>query len=486
MKVLFISRNIALDQEPLGIMQLSALLKRAGHDVCAINVDRVADLRAEIERIAPDMLAYSLASNNHHETLRRNREIKSWFKGPALFGGPHPTYFPEMIEHEGVDIVCRGEGDQAIVELADALQRGTDITRIPNLWVKKDGQIHRNELRPLIEDLDTLPFPDRDVTLHLVERAQNGIHFAMTGRGCPFDCSYCFNHLARKMAPGKYVRRRSVANVIEELKAVKAKLGTRLFSFQDDTFTMHPKWLAEFADAYSREIGLPYACHGRADLIDDAMAELLARSGCVMVCVGLESGNDHLRKDILDKNVSREDLIRTSRALHKYGIMLLTQNLIGIPHETIDTILETIDLNYQCRPEIMQLNLYTPYPETKLGRYACEHGFFDGKFDALPESFYEDFALDLPNKADLLALVRLANPCMDFRHYLTAVKIVSRLPRPLRRLAYAALEKKAQSLRRQGRGRDSRWRDWPFYATIRNPYQEHGKAWLDRNLSPGA
>ncbi|MBN1868368.1 cobalamin-dependent protein [Candidatus Sumerlaeota bacterium] len=483
MKILFLAKNIALDQEPIGIMLLSALLKKAGHETCALNMDRAADLRAEIERLAPDMLAYSLVSNNYREVLRRNREIKTWFKGPAVFGGPHPTFFPEMIEEEGVDVVCRGEGDEAMVELADALQAGKDIARIPNLWVKDGGEVHRNALRPLIEDLDSLPFPDREVTYRLVDRAQNGIHFAITGRGCPFDCSYCFNHLARKMAPGKYVRRRSVGNVIEELKEVKARRGSRLFSFQDDTFTMHPTWLAEFAEVYPREIGLPYACHGRADLIDEPMAEVLARSGCVMVCVGLESGNDHLRKDILDKHVSREDLLRASRVLRDYGILLLTQNLIGIPHETIDTVLETIDLNYRCRPEVMQLNLYTPHPATKLGRYACEQGLFDGKFDALPESFYEDFALDLPNKPDLLALVRLANPCLDFRHYLKAVKFASRLPRPLRRLAYAMLEKKARSLRRQGRGRDSRWRDWSYYATIRNPYQEHGQAWVDDRRS---
>lgn len=489
MKVLFLAKTIDLWQELLGIMSLSASLKRAGHETCAIDIYRTPDLRAEIERIAPDMLAYSLVSNNYVEVLRVNREIKTWYKGLSVFGGPHPTYFPEMVEEEGVDVVCRGEGDEAIVDLANAVERGEDITGIANLWVKRNGQVFRNELRPLVEDLDTLPFPDRDLVLHLVEAARGCVNFVMASRGCPFDCSYCFNHLLRKMAPGKYVRRRSVGNFIEELKAIKAKLGTRVFSFQDDIFAIDLKWLEEFAQVYPREIGLPYMCHGRAGVLTEPIAEVLARSGCVMVVVGLENGNNLLRREVLEKTVTSEDILRTAQALHKYCILLMTQNMVGIPDETRWTALQTIDLNYRCQTDTLQVNHYTPHPATRLGRYALEKGYFDGAFDTLPENFHlhEEVFLNLPDKEDILALSRLAHACLDFRHFLTAVKIVSRFPRFLRRPAYAALEKKAEQLHVQGRGyRHTLWRSWDYLATLRNPYMEQGAVFLEsRRGSPG-
>ena len=482
MKVLFITHDSFLEQEPLGIMFLSAVLKQAGHDAVAINADQVDDVAADVARISPGVVAYSVTCNSAGFALDINRRIKATFDGLSVFGGPHPTFFPEMIDEDGVDVVCRGEGEHALIELVGALEARRDITAIAGLWVKRDGRVHRNDMRPVIEDLDALPFPDHDLVADIMPLAnRNGTNFVMTGRGCPFDCSYCFNHLARSLAKGRFVRRRSVDNVIAELKHLKRTRATRLFSFQDDTFTIQPSWIEEFAERYASEIGVPYTCHGRAELIDDTMAERLARSGCVMVAIGLESGNDELRQSLLAKTVSREDLLRASRALHRYGIVLLTQNLVGIPHETIGTVLETIELNRQCAPEIMQLYYYSPYPRTQLADYACAHGFFSqDRFDTVPKSLFETLPLDLEHKDDLLALTRLANPCLDFDGFHRAVRIASRLPGPLRRAAYALLQRRADALRRNGRGKDTRWRDWATYQDTRNPYEQFGADWREK------
>ncbi|MBN1868366.1 radical SAM protein [Candidatus Sumerlaeota bacterium] len=478
MKILFIADDILLDQEPLGIMTLSAVLKQGGHRTDVVNFDRMPDIRAEVARIGPDILAYSLSSNRNHEIICLNREIKKNFKGLSIFGGPHPSYYPEMIESEGVDVVCRGEGELPFLEFATALEEGKPYHEIENLWVKQNGKIHKNPCRAFWRDLDTLPFVDRDLVRDHVLTVK-GSNFIMTGRGCPFDCSYCFNHLARRMGPGRYVRRRSVDNVIREMRLVKERFNTKFFSIQDDTFTMHPSWLEEFAERYPREVDLPFACHGRANLIDERMAELVARSGCVDLTVGLETGNDRLRKEILKKDVPSADYVRTANLAHKYGMTLVTQNICGVPHETVGNVLETIDLNRRCRPVIMQFNFYSPQPGTWLGNYARDNGMYTAGVNAIPRDYFQGVVLNLPGRIDMAWLVRLGNYCLDFRYFFPVVKIVSKLPIPIRRRIFAWLEKKGEEFRKRGRGGDSRAKGWWHFHDTRNPYREFGRAWVE-------
>lgn len=161
LKVLFISTapRIYLN---MGIMQLSSMLKSAGHS-CKLAFSADKDLLEGIEAYSPGIIAISYSSFYARRTIQTIREIKRQFDIPIILGGPHPTYYPDIIDEEGMEIICRGEGEHALLEIVNKMEGGEDTTRIKNLWVKKDGKIFKNDLRPLVEDLDSLPFPDREI-----------------------------------------------------------------------------------------------------------------------------------------------------------------------------------------------------------------------------------------------------------------------------------------------------------------------------------
>lgn len=432
MKVLFVLDVGSLDQEPLGMMHISALLKQHGHTCEALDLTECKDLVAAVRGCDPQLLAFSAVTGPHKRLVRASQEIKKELNILSIFGGPHPSYFPELIEHDGVDIVCQGEGEYPMLELVEALEAGKDFAHIPNLWVKRDGQIYRNPPRPFIQDLDSLPWPDRELFNSFSNLHIEDTRYFMGGRGCPYDCTFCFNHVAKKLAGGNYVRWRSAENLIGELKVVKEQYGMRFVNFQDDTFVLRMDWLEEFTALYRQEIGLPFLCHVRANLVNDHMSRLLADAGCVHVGMGLEAGNDHLRNVVLRKNVTREQLINACRSLRAHGITVSTQNMFGLPFETIDTVLDTIELNIACRPERTNLFFYVPYPRTQLAQTAIDGGFFQAeKLDCLPENFTTEFSsvnLALANARQIEQLAKLTRFCVHFPVFFPIVRFIFKQP----------------------------------------------------------
>ncbi len=161
MRVLFIQNNGI--QESIGIANLSATLKAGGHETDLLLVSHTPDLIEAITRYDPGLIAFSALTGVHHSLQRLAFFIKAHLNIPIIVGGPHPTYSPDMIDTPGVDIICRGEGELAMLELADTMERGGDVTSIRNLHVKtRNGTIHRNDLRPPVP-LDELPMPDREL-----------------------------------------------------------------------------------------------------------------------------------------------------------------------------------------------------------------------------------------------------------------------------------------------------------------------------------
>ena len=159
MNVLFVTKEF--DVEPLGIMYLSSVLKEAGHQV---DIAIAKDVFTEMERFKPHIVGFSVMTGSQDIFIKLSREIKKKFNTLTLMGGPHPTFFPEVIEEPGLDMICIGEGEGAMVDLANRMERGEPVTDIENLWIKKDGNIYKNGIRPFISDLGTIPFPDRKFT----------------------------------------------------------------------------------------------------------------------------------------------------------------------------------------------------------------------------------------------------------------------------------------------------------------------------------
>jgi radical SAM superfamily enzyme YgiQ (UPF0313 family) len=360
-----------------GVMIMSALLKREGFrsEVVPARVSAITDrLRQEPRSV----LAFSLVTPLSSHLLEVNREVRRVYpEVTTVLGGPHPTYYPETIEEEGVDAVCVGEGEYAMLEFVRALNAGQPVSSIPNWWVKEDGTVHRNEIRPLIDDLDELPIPD-----HAVFRDARGRRateaVVITSRGCPHGCTYCHNHLYRKMyaGKGKLLRRRSVDHVIEELRAVKDE-GYRFVRFMDDLFILSPEWVEEFAERYRREIALPFSCLVRPNLVTGKTMRSLRRAGCHRVMMGVEAGNDRLRAEVLKRRMSREQILEAARTVREAGLSLVTANILGIPGGSFEADWETLELNLQARPHYASVSLMQAYPGTEIHEYAESLGLVE-------------------------------------------------------------------------------------------------------------
>jgi anaerobic magnesium-protoporphyrin IX monomethyl ester cyclase len=433
--LLFIIKEI--DNEPHGIMHISALLKQEGHRTSLAVATEEDPVEAAL-RLKPDVVGYTVYTGTQNYYLDLNRQIKAQLPGVfSLFGGPHPTFFPEMIEHEGIDGICVGEGEYATLDLLNALQADAEITGIPNWHFKFNGEIVRNPVRPLLtsEQLDELPFPDRDLlyNVHPASR-RNKIRPFITGRGCPYSCTYCFNKAYRDLyrGLGKAMRRRSVEDVIREIKAVRRRYSLEFITFMDDTFILNRHWLQDFAVRYKAEVGLPFWCQVRADLVTDEMMALFKDAGCVSVSFGLEAGNDRLRNAILKRNMSRQQILEASRIFRQHSIAFMTNNMLGLPTGSLETDFETLELNVQCRPSYANVFLFQPYPKTELGEWACQEGWMAGSFDDLSGSVSDDTILRFGSESEkrqIENLQKLFALAVEFPSLVPLVKLLIKLPR---------------------------------------------------------
>jgi radical SAM superfamily enzyme YgiQ (UPF0313 family) len=431
MKIAFILNSLNVST-PLGIMHLSAALKREGHETFLICFKK-ENLFKKLKELKPDILAYSITTGAHKEYISINKKIKKYFKGYSIFGGPHPTFYPEIIKEEGIDAVCRGEGEEALVELVNKLEKGKDISKIKNFWIKQNGKIIKNPVR-LLSDLDDLPFPDREIIYEKDEFfLKLGMKRIITSRGCPFKCTYCFNRQYNKLYEGKgrIVRHRSVDNVLNEIRDIKKKYPLTVIKFIDDTFNLNKQWLKEFTSKYKKEIGLPFICNLRADLVDLEVVKQLKKANCKVVYLGIETGNETVRKKILERNMSNEQILNACKILKRYKIKIVAQNMLGLPGETISGTFETILFNSKCKVDFSGFSIFQPYPDTLLSNYAIKNGFFDGNFDKLSSNYLSTTSLNYSQneKKQLENLLKLATMTSLYPFLTPLVKKLIKFPK---------------------------------------------------------
>ncbi len=381
-----------------GLGSISAVLKQAGHATRLLYVwQSGVALDQALREFAPDLVAVSLTSG-YLATGQAIARQAAAARIPVVFGGIHPTVRPEeSIAAEGVLALCIGEGEYPLRDLCAALEAGRDPTRIANLWVKHNGTIHRNAIRPLIDPLDELPFPDREIFPYAeLLRTLPEMEF-MGSRGCPYPCAYCANHALAALyrGHGPYVRYRSVDHLLNEISAVLARYPQAAWlGFHDDTFTLQAAWLEEFADKFPRRVGRPFWCNSTAGRITPETVACLQRAGCYEVRIGVESGNDHIRREVLRKSATRADMVRAARRLHDAGIDVYSFNMIGLPFETRATIKDTVRLNHEIRPDEVFCSVFQPYPGTELYDLCRERGWLTGQ--STGSYFENEYVLSQP------------------------------------------------------------------------------------------
>ena len=276
------------------IARLSAYLKQKGHRVSLV-IGNEAQIVREVKAKSPDLVAFSVLTPYRNHMLSSVAAIReSGINIPIVAGGYDISFLPQIIECCGLDIICRGEGEQPLAELCACLDAGTDYSRIPNLWVKKDGRIYKNRMRIWAKNLDEFPYDDRDIYLDYDEYFKI-VPFTqvLAGRGCPYLCSYCFNHGYAKIYAEEgsrgYCLLRSVDSVIEEIEILKNKYHARYIFFNDSTLAYNKKWLFSFLEKYKDKIKLPFSINAVASEVDDDIGSALRDSQfCILVRMAIE------------------------------------------------------------------------------------------------------------------------------------------------------------------------------------------------------
>jgi len=390
-----------------GIAILSACLKKEGHETSLIHVSEKLgkeEYQAKLREHDPDLLAVTCMS----AMFPYVKEVAAWTKEakniPLICGGPHPTLNPEeTLGTDGIDIICRGEGELPLIELCSRLEKGKDYTDIPNLWIKRNGGVIQNEIGPMVEDLDDLPDFDFEVfdvdNIHSILVAGNA--YVMASRGCPYNCTYCCNHRFKKLYPNtnKYVRFRGPKRVVQELKLLKERHPRiKQFRFWDDILTLRKDWSREFLPLYKEEIGLPYHCYGKIDMLDDERIQLMKDSGCILMSLGIQSGNPEVRREILNRSMSNKKIFNICDKIHSYGIGILTENILGLPLEDKWKILDTIKVNARIDPENMFVFMFQPFKNTDIYDVCKEKGlvYEEGEVSNLGINLWDGPFLKMP------------------------------------------------------------------------------------------
>ena len=359
--------------EATGLRSISALLKSKGYSVKLIFLttkrgEKTAasynsDLTNQLVDMVKDsdLIGISLMTNTFYQAKDITSAIKqAHIKAPVVWGGVHPTVAPESCM-DFTDIVCVGEGEWPMVDLADAVNNKKDFCHIPNLWVKSNGQIIKNDVRPLFENLDRLPFPDYEINdnqflVHkgkIVPASPKNMkgtlirYRLLSTRGCPYNCAFCCNstwiNLYRQK--GKWVRKRSIPNVIAELENIKNKFpSVNSMSIADDTFFVRDEEEFKlFAELYSEKIRWPFEINTHPATIDEQKIKILHNCGCALIKMGIQSGSQDTNYNIFNRKVPNETIIKAIQILNRFpNLQKEFHYIVSNPFEPDENLRQTL------------------------------------------------------------------------------------------------------------------------------------------------
>jgi anaerobic magnesium-protoporphyrin IX monomethyl ester cyclase len=397
MKILFLE----IDTErtwavaSVGPSYIGSYIRLHGHEAGFLRVPpdkKVHDLIPDIEREAPGIIGFSLCTRQWQRAAYLARELRETIGVPMIAGGLHPTFAPlSVLGSEGFDYVCLGEGEQAVCDLLSSLEKGEEIceSRIPNIWVKGGC---RPEMRPPFSPLDEMPFMARD----LLDEKYGVIHMS-TQRGCPFPCTFCAaGALSELYKKRRYIRRRSIENVLRELRQIRQEGPLHYVIFLDDTFTINRAWIKEFCRAYGKEMGIGFSINARVETVDREMIDWLAEAGCRHIIYGIESGSMRIRRDILNRPVEDARFVVVFDWTKQANIMVTANYMIGLPGETPKDIEQTLSLNDALAPDDFGYFVFYPYPGTRLFDTCRTQGFLPENYGELPANNRQSI-LNLPD-----------------------------------------------------------------------------------------
>lgn len=419
------------DKIALGIRSISSYLKMHGHttsiiyfkDYRQVRCDRIRDMPPSglhiqikedgryalgypqpptdreymlltilLKELRPELIGISLTYLHRHIAREISIRIKRELPIPIIWGGVEPTIFPED-SLKYADMVLRGEGEEAMLELANRISNGEKIRDIQNIWIRCGNNIIQNPLRPLIRNLDTLPFIDispsnkYSIDEENIKRGEKSLsndpyrekYEIMTNRGCMYHCTYCVNNQLKKLyRNGQYLRQRSVSHVIEELAAAKEERPIEFIEFQDDIFPWQREWIKEFSQIYSERIKIPFCCYLHPNHVDSKNLMALKKSGLHHAVIGIQSGSDHILQEIFRRPTSAKKVIDAGKKLRQMDIFvyfdIITENPFEREEDCRDTLNLLLNIPTPFGLNVSRLSLFPGTEIDKMARQRCAGG----------------------------------------------------------------------------------------------------------------
>jgi len=354
----------------IGIGYMISILEEKGHH--CFYLDTSFDSLEALDAFAPDVVGVSVTSAAFNETMKIAKTINRELAAEIILGGPHVSIaLGDVLNEPFVDYAIYGEGEITLSELVEALEASSteSLSSIRGLIFRQNGKIVTNPPRPWIDHLDSLPYP----AYHHFQKYPYARHPLLTNRGCPHRCVYC----SINKIWGRKVRSRAPENIVKEVEYLLHNWGKKPFMILDDTFNINIQRCKEFCRILIRRgLNIQWSCWSfRADNVDKELAELMKKSGCSYVSVGIESVNPEVLKRI-KKGETIEDITRGIKFLQNAGIAVHGNFMIGNPGDTLETVRESVE--YAKKLKLIDFDFYQalPYPGTELWDYVEEEGEF--------------------------------------------------------------------------------------------------------------
>lgn len=395
MNILFVFSNINGFSEEcysFGLASIVSMARVAGYKVKVVIVKTKNDYLKVLDTVnnfKPKVVGFTSVSSQFNFIKEIAALIKK--KSPSIInvcGGVHPTINPECIKQaDSLDAIFVGESENSFIEFLQRIERGEGYKDTDNLAYLEQGRVIRNKLKPLIANLDSLPYPDKEIYPFEDEVKTIGYAPFLFSRGCPYLCSYCSNHAIAKAynLSKNYPRYKSAESSICEIEDAINKFRIDTVLIEDDIFGLDRGWREEFCEKYKKRIGIKFICLLRVNLVSEDFIKLLKSIGCYRILIGIESGNEYVRNNIMNRKMSNTQIIRAFDIIKKFGIETHAINIIGIPGETESMIWDTIKLNRKVTPTTSGINIFYPYKGTRLGNYCFDNGLVN-------EDLYDAFS----------------------------------------------------------------------------------------------
>jgi len=398
---------------PLGLAYLAAVLQAEGHDVliydadCNVNPSKMnlsqleesypyylqslknennpilKEIKGTIQKFNPDIIGITVWTTFAASAFKVASICKEYNKSiPVVAGGPHISikYDEVMNICSDVDFLIRGEGEGPLSQLVKVLEKNKDsdpfmipdILSIKGLSYKRNGKVIHNPSSEFIKELDSIPFPARELLLNKGSYDSEDMGLMMTSRGCPYSCSYCATSIWERKT-----RYRSIENVMEEIRFVIEKYGTKQFTFKDDSFTVSRKRVIEFSERLIKEgFKITWDCNTRVNLVDEEMLRMMKKVGCTSIKVGIEAGSERMLQ-LIGKKITLDECREAACLFRKVGIHWTGYFMMGLPSETKEDIYQTLDFMKELNPDYASLSVYEPFPGTGLFEKGVENGLVE-------------------------------------------------------------------------------------------------------------